>query len=91
MEKTTPKINLCPCESSLIHAHGHDAATNTLELQFKSKGAGGKRYQYANVTPEMYAELCGAESIGKFFGGRIKGQEIHPFVLIEERKEEESA
>jgi hypothetical protein len=42
-----PVITLKPCVSSQIHAHGFCPDTNTLEIQFKSKGGPGSRYQYA--------------------------------------------
>lgn len=65
-------INLGPCTSSRIHAHGYDTETKTLALQFKAKGnLPGSVYHYDGVEPETYAELCKAESIGKFFGERI--------------------
>jgi hypothetical protein len=72
-----PSITLKPCDSSQIHAHGFDPATGTLALQFKRKGPDGERvggsvYHYTGCTPEFYKEFCGAESLGKFFGERIK-------------------
>ena len=67
-----PTITLCPCESSRIHAHGYDAETKTLALQFKIKdGKPGATYHYAGVEPETYDDLKAAESLGKFFGSRI--------------------
>lgn len=71
------KINLTPCESSQIHAHGYDHETKTLALQFKHKGNDGKPvagsvYYYSDFSPETYADFCAAESKGSFFGKRIK-------------------
>lgn len=82
-----PKIDLCPCESSQIHAHGFDRETQTLALQFKrtvdGKRVGGSVYHYANVSPELYDELCKCESIGAFFGSRIKNEtKKYPFTKI---------
>ncbi len=75
--KKPPAIALCPCESSQIAAHGYDAATQTMALQFKRKGENGERvggsiYHYDNVPPEVYDEFCKCESKGGFFGQRIK-------------------
>ncbi len=54
-----------------------DPATQILEVAFK----GGKRYRYANVTPEMLAEWRAAESAGKWFNSRIKAMpEAFPVV-----------
>ena len=88
-----PAITLCPCESSRIAAHGFDPATGTLALQFKKKGPDGDMvpgpvYHYASVEPETYAELCAAESIGKFFGARINAKDDdgnlrYPYTKIE--------
>lgn len=37
----TNNINLVPVNSSQIHSIGHDAATNTLAIRFKSRGETG--------------------------------------------------
>ena len=57
-----------PVTSSTISSIGHDPATQTLEVEFKS----GKVYRYQDVSAEKHAELLGAESIGKHFGAHIK-------------------
>ena len=81
-----PNITLCPCKSSQIHAHGFDPATGTLALQFKRKGENGKHvggsvYHYSGCTPELYAKFCSAESLGKFFGERIKNNKGMPYKM----------
>ena len=91
-----PTINLCACESSRIAAHGYDASTRTLALQFKRKGENGEMvpgtvYHYSGFEPEAYAELCAAESIGKFFGARVnvkddEGNLKYPFIRIEQEE-----
>jgi len=96
MEKTTPKINLCPCESSRISAHGHDAATNTLALQFKGKNGPGPVYHYSGFGVDDYAAFTGAESLGRHFGTVISaknddGSFRFPYTKIEEPKTEEQA
>ncbi len=75
--KEAPQILLAGCESSQIHAHGYDAATSTLALQFKRKRddgtrVGGSVYHYDNVPPVLYEQFCEAESKGEFFGKHIK-------------------
>jgi hypothetical protein len=94
MEKTTTKINLCPCESSRIAAHGHDPETNTLALQFKNKNGAGPVYHYAGFTASDYAAFTGAESLGRHFGTVISaknedGSFRFPYTKIEEAKAEE--
>jgi hypothetical protein len=96
MEKTTPQIELCPCESSRIAEHGHDAETNTLALRFKSKKGTGPLYHYDNFTAADYEAFIGAESLGKHFGSVISaknddGSLRFPFTKIEAPKAEENA
>lgn len=68
-----PAIALAAVKSSQIHAIGHDAATNTLRVQFKNRdGSPGSRYDYPGVPAETHADMLKAESIGKFFGKYIK-------------------
>lgn len=64
-----PDIKMCPCSSSQLSEYGYDEATKTLAIKFKH---GGSVYHYDNVAPELYADLCAAESKGSFFGKRIK-------------------
>ena len=61
-------IKTKPVESSNLAAIGYDPATQTLQVDFKS----GKRFQYAGVPAEVFAEFEKAESVGKFFNGVIK-------------------
>lgn len=66
-------IPLTPVESNQIAAIGHDAATETLAIQFTSwKGGTGSTYHYRNFTAEDFAEFQAAESKGKHFGEHIK-------------------
>lgn len=82
-EKKIPVIALSPVESSQLHAIGHDAATNTLAIQFKSKGGPGSTYHYANFTQEDFAAFKVAESAGAHFGQHIKNAtEKHPFTKV---------
>ncbi len=61
-------IKTNPVESSNLAAIGYDAESKTLQADFKN----GKRFQYQNVPPELFAEFQAAESVGKFFAARIK-------------------
>lgn len=88
------KIELCPCESSRITAHGHDPVTNTLALQFKSKNGPGPVYHYSGFTADDYKAFTEAESLGRHFGTHINvknedGSLKYPFTKLEEPKAEE--
>lgn len=67
----TNHITLDSIESSQIGAIGHDPATNTLAMQFKSKKA-APVYHYANVDAAMFEALKTAESVGSHFAKEIK-------------------
>ena len=84
-----PQIDLAPVRSSQIHAIGHDAATNTLAIQFRAKAGPGSTYHYANVTATQFEEFLGAESIGAHFGAHFKKNDAHPFTkIVPETKDE---
>lgn len=78
-------------ESSQIALVGYEeGAEYPLGIRFtptkkqKEAGQGGSEYEYANVSPEMYAELAQAESVGSYFGKNIKPfPEQFPFKKIE--------
>lgn len=62
-------------ESSNINSIGYDAESQTLAVRFKDKeGGAGKLYRYANVPPEVYAEMSEAESVGRFFAVAVRGK-----------------
>ena len=63
-------IETKPVESSNLAAIGYDAATKTLQVDFKN----GKRWQYQNVPSELFVEFSKADSVGKFFATRIKSE-----------------
>jgi len=64
-----------PVTSSQIASIGYDAATKTLEIEFKNfkPGWSGSVYQYTDVPPEVHAALVGGESVGRAFKSTIKG------------------
>ena len=83
-----PAIAITPCESSRIHGYGYDAATQTLALQFKSKGGPGSIYHYAGVPAPVFSDLQKAESLGRFFGEVIQSKDEdgnlnYPFTKVE--------
>lgn len=61
-------IPTTPVESSNIAAIGYDAASKTLQVDFKT----GKRYQYQNVPPELLTEFQQADSVGQYFAANIR-------------------
>ncbi|VVE79342.1 KTSC domain-containing protein [Pandoraea sputorum] len=79
------RIEMRDVESSQIHSIGHDAASNTLAIRFKTKdGAPSSLYHYSNVTPADFAAFSTAESTGSHFYKAIKPfAEKYPYVKIE--------
>lgn len=76
----TDPILLDSVESSQIEGIGHSPESNTLAMKFKNGGL----YHYANVTPEDFAALKEAESVGSHFYKHIKPfTEKYPFKRID--------
>lgn len=57
-----------PVSSSNIVSLGYDAASETLEIEFKD----GSVYQYYNVGEHLYQQFVAAPSKGQFFNVYIK-------------------
>lgn len=72
-------VEMAPVKSSNVESVGHDAASNTLHVKFKSGG----HYTYPNVTPEKHKALVGAESVGKHLQQNIIGKKDHPHTKME--------
>ena len=75
--ETTPRplISLKRVKSSQLASAGHDAATNTLALQFRSKdGRTAPVYHYHDFSAEDFAKFMGSDSLGTYFGANIKGR-----------------
>ena len=70
MAEKKPEIAMTACKSKAIIAHGYDAASKTMALQYK----GGKVYHYEGVPAEKYAGLQEAESKGGFVAKHITGK-----------------
>lgn len=63
--------------SSLIDALAYSYGERRLCVRMKSERAAGREtvvYQYENVPPELFEEFRQAESLGSFYGKRIKGE-----------------
>lgn len=73
------KITMTPCtNSSQVVAHGYDAATSILAVQYKNGGM----YHYKDVPAKLYEELLAAESAGKFIHAEVKS--VYEFVKVAE-------
>lgn len=79
MAKST--IPLKDCTSSMIAQHGYDASTGTLALTFRGKEGPGVPHE-CPCPPELYDEMCQAESIGKFFNAKIRGNAAMPLTKM---------
>jgi hypothetical protein len=58
-----------PLRSSNIAAAGYDDESRTLFVEFLS----GSLYAYDGVPREVYDDLCGAPSPGRYFASRVTG------------------
>jgi hypothetical protein len=56
--------------SSSLRSIGYDAATSTLEVEFRN----GSVYRYANVPTELWTRFRRAPSMGKFFQDHVRDQ-----------------
>ena len=66
-------------ESSMINKYIYNFTTKSLKVEFNS----GTLYEYTNVEPTLYDELCKAESTGKFFNEKIKNNFEFTQLLID--------
>lgn len=55
-------------ESSMIASVGYDRTQHVLEVEFNHGGI----YQYHAVEPQVYDELIGADSIGRYFRDAVR-------------------
>lgn len=63
-------MNRIPVESSNLKSIGYDAATQTLEVEFKNRVV----WQYHGVPENIWHELEAAPSKGKYFASQIRGR-----------------
>ena len=59
-----------PVISSSLRSVGYDAATETLEIEFRSGGV----YRYYGVPREVYEALMKAPSLGSYFQAYIRDE-----------------
>ena len=65
-----------PVVSSNIASLGHNESAKILRVSFKN----GRKYEYENVSKDIFETLLDAESVGKAFNALIKSQpEAYPF------------
>lgn len=82
---SSANVPLKEVDSSQIHSIGHDGATNTLAIRFKTKdGAPSSLYHYSNVSAEDFSAFERAESIGSHFYKNIKPlKDKYPYQKVE--------
>ena len=73
--------HLIVLDSSNVASVGYSAATHTMEVRYKSGPA--QIYAYHNVTPEMFAGICSAPSIGHAIRERLRDNPSHPFDKVQ--------
>lgn len=57
-----------PVRSTTLRSIGYDAATRTLEAEFRT----GRVYAYSGVPPELWLSLLATRSKGRFFNLLIR-------------------
>ena len=62
-----PYVPVNQIESSMLQAHGYDAARKVLRVVFKN----GQGYDYEDVPADLADSLTKAESAGKFVNAYI--------------------
>ena len=66
-------MNHVPVKSTQIKTVGYDSASKKLAVTFNN----GAVYHYDEVPPHVHDDLMKADSIGRFFGARIRGHYKH--------------
>jgi hypothetical protein len=62
------RIDRTAVDSRQLSSIGYDAATATLEVEFRKGGV----YQYHGVPAEIYRQLIHAQSIGTYFNTFVR-------------------
>lgn len=60
-------IQMTPCASTNVRAHGYDPETKTLALRFLTG-----EYHYSGVPESVYDGLKAADSVGRFVSTAIR-------------------
>ncbi len=78
--------------SQQISHLGYDEERKALRVTFKSltKRRDESTYEYSNVSPELYADILNAESIGRMINATVKA-DPKAFPCIKLSKEEATA
>lgn len=63
-----PRIATVPVQSSNLKAVGYDRDAKLLQVDFKNNTS----YQYAEVPPDLFADLLRADSVGSYLAQQIK-------------------
>lgn len=74
-------IPMVGVNSSNIKELGHDAKTNTMQVNFHN----GAEFQYHPVTEEFYKELLSADSVGAHFNKHVKTNTAIEYKQIKEK------
>mgnify|MGYP003402989314 CR=1 FL=1 len=82
MGQEIKRIETTPVNSSNLKAVGHDASTNTLQVDFHN----GAIYQYHPFTAEGYKMLLEADSVGAFFNTQIKTNTLLTVTKVQDKK-----
>lgn len=75
--------SLTTVKSSMFDAIGHDPVANVLTVRMKN----GKIYTHAEVSAEEYDAFLHAESMGRHYNEKIRGQFAHTRVEDEQESE----
>ena len=70
-DKPKPGIPMFEVTSANIKMIGYDKESLTLRIKFKTSNI---FYDYKGVSAELFMELMGSDSKGKFFFTQIKGK-----------------
>jgi len=68
-DESTITIPMFEVKSKNLKLVGYDPSNMILRIVFKSQP---EKYDYKGVPPELFTELMGSESKGKFFFSKIK-------------------
>ncbi len=63
-------MEMTPVTSSNITSIGHDPATQTLQVAFKT----GATHAYADVSSKVHEDFMAAKSLGSHFASHIKNK-----------------
>lgn len=67
-------VEMKPISSANLASVGYDPETRELHVAFRS----GPTYIHSDVSADHHAEMIAAESPGKHYFAKTRGQEKHP-------------